>query len=50
MSVAAYFIAQTRWFESGKEVGDWLASENELAEIIQQYFKCDISDLFDENR
>lgn len=25
-------------------------ARNELAEIIQQYFKCDISDLFDENR
>jgi HD-GYP domain-containing protein (c-di-GMP phosphodiesterase class II) len=25
-------------------------ARHELAEIIQQYFKCDISDLFDENR
>ncbi|TAN70522.1 MAG: hypothetical protein EPN17_04855 [Methylobacter sp.] len=24
-------------------------ARNELAEIIQQYFRCDISDLFDEN-
>lgn len=33
---AAYFIAEKRGFEPGRELDDWLAAEAEVAQVEQQ--------------
>lgn len=38
ISEAAYFKAETRDFESGKELDDWLEAENEYIEFLIQVF------------
>jgi hypothetical protein len=36
IAVAAYFIAEKRGFEPGRELDDWFAAEVELAQAEQQ--------------
>jgi hypothetical protein len=34
--MAAYFLAERRSFEPGRELDDWLAAENEVGKQLRQ--------------
>ncbi len=36
VATAAYYIAEKRGFNSGDELADWLAAEEEIAAILEQ--------------
>ncbi len=36
VATAAYYIAERRGFNSGDELADWLAAEEQIAEMLQE--------------